>query len=652
MPAVDLDKQYSRVNERVQSLETYKQVQDGTAQIVSQQQSSLEQNQVQTASPLNNLKEQQKRYQRQISSQLDKLLDLNQLLPDNRVSGKTSSSTVSLVKNAFTESLNKIKSRLPELIVEEMIKQLGCSQEQSYESAITGGGLFIPVESIDLFGMLKESPTSTIGKISYEKKNVVVDSYPFSFNKELYNRIQNEGVSYDSVYGQNYLGLSNQNLFDIEYVTQDGLGNQGNFFKVNLKPRANTAVISEFFTDYFKTIEIVDTKNIFLQVFQYILGSVSIEVSMGVGQLEDQKRFERIMTRILGLCFDDRAEIDVSGNAKVAPLDGVDDSFFELTDIDIREIEREISNIKLGVVEFLECTTVKLPIDNSALLNVLNGLLEINDNDTAALSAQLESATDSVLKNRNWPQIDSLKLAIDKSIIQKLPIALYSAVLSPKVLLPFMTMFKAMESIANNTILSAVDQVYDLKTFMQTFSKFNIEVMSKIGAEFVAILRNIIVRDIRKLLQAITRDLKNSQATKQYAIISQLIEASILVTQLVDDYRRCKSVIDDILNIIEFALRGTRINIPPFLLSLSALRTGFNATRAMLETIQQMQKYGIPTGPMPDGSPNTYMIAIKAQIEGMESERDKNSRVAGLTPQQIVLPIGITIPVPFSAIPL
>jgi hypothetical protein len=65
-----------------------------------------------------------------------------------------------------------------------------------------------------------------------------------------------------------------------------------------------------------------------------------------------------------------------------------------------------------------------------------------------------------------------------------------------------------------------------------------------------------------------------------------------------------------------------------------------------------MQKYGIPTGPMPDGSPNTYMIAIKAQIEGMESERDKNSRVAGLTPQQIVLPIGITIPVPFSAIPL
>jgi hypothetical protein len=151
-----------------------------------------------------------------------------------------------------------------------------------------------------------------------------------------------------------------------------------------------------------------------------------------------------------------------------------------------------------------------------------------------------------VLKNRNWPQIDSLKLAIDKSIIQKLPIALYSAVLSPKVLLPFMTMFKAMESIANNTILSAVDQVYDLKTFMQTFSKFNIEVMSKIGAEFVAILRNIIVRDIRKLLQAITRDLKKSQATKQYAIISQLIEASILVTQLVEDFDETKQMVIDL----------------------------------------------------------------------------------------------------------
>jgi hypothetical protein len=55
---------------------------------------------------------------------------------------------------------------------------------------------------------------------------------------------------------------------------------------------------------------------------------------------------------------------------------------------------------------------------------------------------------------------------------------------------------------------------------------------------------------------------------------------------------------------------------------------------------------------MPDGSPNLFMIAQQSAITGVESERDKNSKIAGLTPQQIVLPIGITIPVPFTGIPL
>ena len=119
-----------------------------------------------------------------------------------------------------------------------------------------------------------------------------------------------------------------------------------------------------------------------------------------------------------------------------------------------------------------------------------------------------------------------------------------------------------------------------------------------------------------------------------------------------DDYRKCKSVISDILNIIEFALRGTNIQIPPFLLPLASLRSGFNSVRATLQVIQNFQALGVPTGPMPDGSPNLFMIAQQASITGVESERDKNSKIAGMTPQQIVLPIGITIPVPFTGIPL
>jgi hypothetical protein len=53
MPAVDLNKQYSRVEERVKSLETYNQVTDATKQIISQQQSSLEKAEDSVSSPSN-----------------------------------------------------------------------------------------------------------------------------------------------------------------------------------------------------------------------------------------------------------------------------------------------------------------------------------------------------------------------------------------------------------------------------------------------------------------------------------------------------------------------------------------------------------------------------------------------------------------------
>ena len=653
MPGLDLNEEYAKTSERIKSLDTYNQITQGTQQILSQQQSSLEQDTTNTASQLSQLQEQQKRFQRQVTSQLDKLLDLNTLLPNNRVSGQTVSSTASLIKNQFSEALNRIKSMIPQIIIDEMLNQLGCSQEQTYDPKTFNGGIYVPVESVDLFGTLKLSPDTTVGKLTYETPKVTIQNAPFSMNKELYNRVQNENVSYSDAYGQDYLGSSKQSLFDITYVTKDGNGNNGNFFKVDLKNRAdNQNLISQFMVDYFNSIELVNTKNIFQQLFQILFGAVSIDLKMGTGQIEDAEYFQKILTRIMGLCFDERSEIDVSGNAKVAPLDGVNESFFELTDIDVREIESKLSNIQRGVIEYQDCTNVKLPVDTQDIFNNLLQILEIDENDSAKTTALLNQTINSVKGNTQWPQIDSIGIKIDNEIIKSLPRALYSAVLTPKVLLPFMVMFKALEGGLKSTAISAVNEVYNLKTFLNVFKQMNVQIMSKIGAEFVKILRNIIVRDVRKLLQVVTKDLQKSALTKKYAIIAQLLELTILITQFVDDYRKCKSVIGDILNIIQFALRGTNIQIPPFLLALSSLRSGFNSVRATLEVIQNFQALGIPTGPMPDGSPNLFMIAQQAAITGIESERDKNSKVLGMMPQQIVLPIGITIPVPFSGLPI
>ena len=81
------------------------------------------------------------------------------------------------------------------------------------------------------------------------------------------------------------------------------------------------------------------------------------------------------------MCFDSRREIDVSGVAKVAELDGVDDTFFELTEVDLRQIEIKIDNIQNGVVEFEDCGNVKLPVNYDDILNDLGTLNFIEDKD-------------------------------------------------------------------------------------------------------------------------------------------------------------------------------------------------------------------------------------------------------------------------------
>ena len=82
-------------------------------------------------------------------------------------------------------------------------------------------------------------------------------------------------------------------------------------------------------------------------------------------------KIEKLLQRILGLCFDSTKEIDVSGIAKLSVLDNIDESFFELTSNDLRTIENNLDNIQRGVTEFTDCDNVKLPLDKDAIINNL-----------------------------------------------------------------------------------------------------------------------------------------------------------------------------------------------------------------------------------------------------------------------------------------
>ena len=83
----------------------------------------------------------------------------------------------------------------------------------------------------------------------------------------------------------------------------------------------------------------------------------------------------------------------------------------------------------------------------------------------------------------------------------------------------------------------------------------------------------------------------------------------------------------------------------PFPLVFGAeLRSGTSAIRAFTNTIENLQQLGIPTGPMPDGSPNMGMVAVLQQLKGTEKESAQNAKMSIGVKPAIVLPSGQTVP--------
>ena len=616
--SVDLNDTYKQVEGKTKAVTTYNKVKkDYLAAKKSAEgaEGEFEEAKDKTVTQLNQLQKEsgKKRFEREIKNQTDRLFDLLKLQSGNgSVSGGTSLETTKFLRTKYVEAVNRVQSQVETIFVEEVKKLLGCDQQLKYGAQVVD----IPIASIDLYKILYDSPESVAGQIHYETEPVVVQSSPFSMNRNLFDLII-QGVPYSTTHGVDYKGYSGQDLFDIEYIPTTEV------YRVSLRNRlGGDNLVTDFISDYYQTIKVLDMRALWTSVLNNIL-TIDYSISKkGIGQIQDEETFMIILKRILGLCFDDRQEIDVAGTSKVPELDGVDDAFFEMTDIDLRTIDQIENNARQGVVEFQDCTNVKLPVNNQGLYN---NLRKIQDGLPAKnLDDLVNGIFDDIPNSPYWPKLESLKITINTSVIKEVPKAIMKSLLSPKVLLPLFVMMKALNQ-------NLADNISSLRDFAKKFKRLVINVMSRIGALFVKVMYELIIGDLKKLLKSITKDILGNKLQKVYRVIEQLISTASLVANFVNDFRKCKNLIDSILNAIELALKTSPINIPAPLLVLAEFRSGFDDVRAYISVIEEYQRVGIPTGPMPDGSPNIGLLAKYAEIIGVERERDAN----GVTKQII-----------------
>ena len=676
--SLSISQQQKDIETKIKALKDYNETSAAEKSILSKAGDSFSDIASKTSSQLNKISEQQKRYQREPKNSLDRIVDL---LTSTRGSGPE---TFTYLRKILLQTLVTIEPKIYEILSDEVIKALGCSQEQSYGGISANTvtlpslsllpisiGNYVPIQSIDLTGMLKLPVDGVLGKLFYEKEiPSTSDKFvpyggvlKYPINSMLRGMTLLPSQTYNDFYGKYYLGKSGQNLFDLNYTQSNSFGASGDFFRVYLLDREQTQSTSsgfpinqvgKFIKDYYSTIELVTFPQVMATLLNYMTGVVSIKAKVGFGELDMQNKYALLLQRILGLCFDDRTEIDVSGISKLAELDGVDDTFFEFNEVDLRNIESNISNIQQGVVVFEDCDNVKLPVDADTIINEINNISGTTNDE---LVNSMEKAVNSVFEK--WsilvPNSVALEVSVNKSFIKNLPIALASSVLSPKALLPLVVMLNEVQRSAtssiNDNISSAitflqsgtsflesgttlgqkvVNMSNDAISFVKNNRTFIINLVSKISSIFVETLFEILKRDIFGLISVIIRDIQKSQTAKQYAIILRLVQLGYVVARLVTDYRKCKSLLDEIsllLNMISNFKGNSLFRVPAFLNLLSVLLPGYSSERATLNVLEQLQKLGLPTGAMPDGSPNQMNIFIKSMITGMDEEETQNGKV-------------------------
>jgi len=687
---LDLNSTQQSISSKLDAFKTYADVSRSEKGFLGKLANSSSEANSQITSQLDKVKDLQKRFQRGPKNSMDQLLGF---LGQTQGNG---SGTLTYLRKKILEAAAKIEPKLAGIMKDETIKALGCSVEQTYKGTSSASlslqplplrpqqeGIYIPVNSIDFFSNLKQSPETNFGKVYYEKPDPSGSltfkpfggTVPFPMNKQLFNLMtsDNQNRSFSQINGKNYLGKSGQNLFDIQYSNTNSFGVTGDYYRIILIDREDgTGNISnnvgEFISDYYSTIKLVDTVDIGAQIVNLISGAINIQAQIGYGALDNQSRFSLIAARILGLCFDDRREIDVSGVAKIAELDGVDDSFFELNEIDLRNIEVQISNIQNGVMEFVDCDNIKLPVDSEVLVDELIDFRDTESGTTVEEQvAVLETIIDSISNNPDWsltgPNNLNLKVSIDTNVIKKIPLAVAAGVLTPKNLLPLYTLLSVVQSGATYTYNQAVSSantfitsantastnignaganigqqgsniVNDGADFLKKYRTFSIQVISKINAEFLQVLYEILKRDIINLVSIIIQDAVKSKIMKKYAIILRLIQLALIVSQLINDYRKCKSLLDNILlllNLVGQIIKKPGNEIPLPLLLLASMLPGTSPERTTTNAIEGLQGLGIPTGTLPDGSPNLMLLYNLVSNKAIDREEAENGKVEVVT---------------------
>ena len=503
--------------------------------------------------------------------------------------------------------------KITKIIIEELFRAINCETDFSLE----GIQVKIKPEEIDFFDILKTDPNSLYGSVMYEKRSTNVTDFPYPTNKFLYERTVNTAnTTYSSVNGLD--------LFDIEF---DQFNQE---YTVDFK----NVTVTDFVANYYSSFELFNTKEIMSDILDMLFGILSVNVS--TKRVKSFEELNQLMKGIASMCSNFYEQDSLIKESLIDRLSTENENHsFSFDDEDTRYIEEQFNYKLKKIYKLADCGNFEAEINSDLMLDMLLDLDSELLSDNEILNEFFNGLGGNLGEDSGF-DIPSINLNFNTDIFKQIPKTIVGKILSPKSILPFIALTKAIDS--------TKEVSKDVVEFAQNNNRF----LTRVSSRVYEMYREEVVQEIRKrltgLISQIIKEIGKQQLRGRYAIILTLINAINKLSQ--SDLTTCAGIIRGLLSLLNFKT-GIPLGVPFPLLYGSYIREGMNSTRAFGNTIENLQKMGYNVDTLPDGSPNKHVLAMEAQMQGLMKEIAENGAVQFVSqPATGVHPLG-PVAIPF-----
>lgn len=461
---------------------------------------------------------------------------------------------------------------------------------------LNGVEVKIKPEEIDLMNILTIDPTTSTGQIVYEPQNL--NNGKEKVNRELYTIFSGGTYQFDSN-NNNTLFKTTWSQSNQEYTVTD----------------FNGLDVETFFNDYYSTIQLPDIQHITkTAMLMTIQGDGSDNPLFNKGM----NNVNRLLQKLCAVCGTPTKKNELKNQNAVDMFNETDEdieSYFDFDDVEGIDLDDEDSRFR-KVLKFRDCDNFETPVNPSSIEDFVyfSGKKPLNELVDSTLA---RTATQAYIDSGSSIPPINFNLNLMNLFILNLPKALISSLLSPKIFLPIVIVYKVIKSLSNQAI--------NVKILMKTLYKLFNTIISQILWKFLQEFWKLVKIDLIAFVAKIVKKILKNKFKRYLTILKALI--ALLVKILETEIDNCYALFSAVINAITVALSAnTSLKVPGVLLLLSEMLPGYSQDRAFMNIMERVSASGVKTGPI-FGETNNIGTLVKSIIDGHTEEMDQNSFV-------------------------